>query len=484
MPFIFSTYLVCVPETEEHRERELKFDVGVDWRLPDLTVLTPPGGSVQRDTAHFETTYFDTAARDLLGSRITLRRRAGDADTGWHLKVPAGEARTEIRLPATGRGLPAELREVTRGVRAGAALTPLATLTTEREIHRLLDESGSALAEIVVDDVTALAVREVGVTRHWREVEVELLDGDERLLKKAASWLTKRGAAPSPSSSKLARAVDGDTGKPRDAATLSGLVGAYLDAQADAIVRGDLDLRRGRTAVHATRVGTRRYRSVLRVLGSIFDAERADALDADLAWFAGALGAVRDLQVLRAHLGDMIAELPPELVVGPVAERIRAALDAEEEQAATRLAALMRTKRYFGLLGQLRAWREELPVAADEPAEGVAGYLAKAERHVRRTLKAVPKGAGRDEALHRVRKSAKRARYVAELSTPELGKHARRAVKRMKKTQQRLGLRQDRIVAAGFLQRVAPAAAALGEDTFTYGLLYERELARAAAVPG
>jgi CHAD domain-containing protein len=473
-----------VPDTEEHLERELKFDVAADWLLPDLARLTPPGGSVQHETAHLETTYFDTAARHLLGSRLTLRLRAGDTDAGWQLKVPAGDARTEIRLPATGRVVPAELREATRGVRAGATLTPLATLTTAREIHRLLDESGSPQAEIVVDEVTAMSVREVGVTRHWREVEVELVEGDERLLSKAARWLTKQGAVRSSSSSKLAHAVDADTGKPRDTTTLSGLVEAYLDAQADAIVRGDIDLRLGHAAVHATRVGTRRYRSVLRVLGGIFEPGRAEALDAELAWFAGALGEVRDLQVLQAHLADSLAELTPELVVGPVAQRIHEAIAAEEQAASTRLAALMRTRRYFALLALLRAWRAELPVATDGPAEDIAGYLAKAERSVRRRLKAVPTGTGRDEALHDARKAAKRARYIAELSTPELGKTARLTANRMKATQERLGLRQDRIVAAGFLRRVAPAAAASGQDTFTYGLLYERELSRAAAVTG
>ena len=468
--------------TEEVRERELKFDVAADWQLPDPSGLTPPEGSVQHASAHLETTYFDTAAHDLLRSRLTLRRRTGDSDAGWQLKVPDGDARTEIRLSLAGRGVPAELRQATHGVRSGAALNPLATLTTARDIHRLLDDDGTPLAEIVVDAVTALEIRDVGVTRRWREVEVELIEGDERLLDQVARWLTKRGATPSPSSSKLARAVDIESHKPRDTTSLSGLVGAYLDAQADAIIRGDIDLRRGRTAVHPTRVGTRRYRSVLRELGGLFEPERAAALDAELAWFAGSLGAVRDRQVLRAHLDDAVGELPAELVAGPVVERIHETLSAEEAEAAARLAAVMRTKRYFALLAELRAWREQLPVVTDAPVEDIARYIAKAERRVRRRIKAVPSGDGHDAALHGARKAAKRARYVAELSPPELGKHARRVEKRMKKTQGRLGLRQDRIVAADFLRRTATAASATGEDGFTYGLLYERELARAAAV--
>jgi CHAD domain-containing protein len=466
---------------EEHRERELKFDVTAGWQLPDPSGL-PSVGSVQRGSARLETTYFDTAERHLLRQRLTLRRRTGDADAGWQLKVPAGAARTEVRLPLGGRGIPAELRDATLGVRGGAALRPLATLVTDREIHRLLGGDGTPLAEIVVDAVTALQLGDVGITRRWREVEVELVDGDEALLGKVARWLVKHGADASPSSSKFARAVDADRGKPRDMTALSGLVGGYLDAQTDAIVVGDIALRRGQEVIHPTRVGTRRYRSVLRVLGALFDRQRAAALDAELAWFANGLGAVRDVQVLRKHLEAALADVSPELVMGPVAERIAEQLADDEADAARRLATLMRSRRYYALLTELRAWREQLPVVADEPVENVARHLAKAERKYTSRLHAVPDGAGHDIALHRARKAAKRARYVAELAGPQVGKHAERVEKRMKGAQDRLGLHQDCIVAADFLRRLGAAVSSMGENGFTYGVLHERELARAREI--
>ena len=55
----------------------------------------------------------------------------------------------------------------------------------------------------------------------------------------------------------------------------------------------------------------------------------------------------------------------------------------------------------------------------------MARYLDRAERTVRKRLKKVPDGEGHAEALHRARKAAKRARYVAEMSEPELGGRAR-----------------------------------------------------------
>jgi CHAD domain-containing protein len=464
---------------EEHRERELKFDVPPDWQLPDPAALVT--GRVERRTVHLESTYYDSANLDLLRNRLTLRSRGGDEDAGWHLKVPQGDARTEIRLPANGRRtVPAELRDATQGVRAGAALKPIARLVTERDVHRLVDRLGRPLAEIVVDSVTATQLGDVARISKWREVEVELVKGDERLLQRTARWLRKRDAKPSASGSKLARAMNVVQSKPRDLSMMSGLAGVYLDEQTDVLVRSDIALRRGRNVVHETRVATRRYRSILRELSHMFDEARATALDADLKWYADALGTVRDRHVLREHLDEALAELPPELVLGPVTARIHQMLTAEEADAAARLAAVMRTKRYYALLAELRAWRDELPIVSDRPAAEIASYVRKAERKVGKRIAKAPEGAGHDAAMHRARKAAKRARYIAELARPELGSRAKTARRRMKKTQQELGLRQDAVVAAEFLRRAGAAAAGAGENGFSFGLLYERELNRAA----
>jgi CHAD domain-containing protein len=466
---------VANDSADEQRERELKFDVPDGWQLPDPARLVATGGTVLRESVELETTYFDTVGGDLLRNRLTLRRRTGDSDVGWQLKVPDGDARVEIRLPLGGRGMPTQLRDATFGVRAGAALNPVATLRTDREIHRLVDGEGIAHAEIVVDS----ELLEFAVTRHWREVEVELIDGDGRFLRRAARWLEKQGATTSTSGSKLARALAAEPSAARDDDTLAGLVGNYLDRCRERIVREDVDLRRGHDTVHATRTATRRYRSVLRAFGSVLDADRAAALDGELAWFAAGLGVVRDLQVLRARLKAVLAELPPELVLGPVSARIQNTLAGEFAQAEAELEKLMRSRRYFALLRELAAWHEQLPVAGDAPAADVARVLKKAERKVRRRLRTGAQAADADAAMHRARKAAKRARYVAELARPELDGRARAAAKRLKKLQRRLGDRQDGVVAAAFLRRLGAAAGTAGENGFTFGLMYERERRRA-----
>src|SRR5674476_553116 len=81
-----------------YSEVERKFDVDPGALLPDLSgaaVAVSEGVESQLDA-----TYFDTADTRLARQRITLRRRTGGDDAGWHLKLPAGQdERTEVRLP-------------------------------------------------------------------------------------------------------------------------------------------------------------------------------------------------------------------------------------------------------------------------------------------------------------------------------------------------------------------------------------------------
>jgi hypothetical protein len=69
------------------------------------------------------------------------------------------------------------------------------------------------------------------------------------------------------------------------------LVKDFLDAQFDALVVGDQAIRDGRLEfIHPTRVATRRYRTVLRDMGHLFDSSVALVLDESLRWYARKLG--------------------------------------------------------------------------------------------------------------------------------------------------------------------------------------------------
>src|SRR5215472_14007859 len=104
----------------DYLEIEQKFDVNEDFEQPDFGALrdvldedVTAGAPVRHQ---LRATYFDTPDERLAASKITLRRRTGGTDEGWHLKLPAGQdARSELREPLSAgpadaaRGVPERL---------------------------------------------------------------------------------------------------------------------------------------------------------------------------------------------------------------------------------------------------------------------------------------------------------------------------------------------------------------------------------------
>ncbi len=374
------------------------------------------------------------------------------------------------------------------GTVAGRPLTQVASVTTERSVTRLLDSDGQRLAEIDDDTVHASAPGEFSVTAStWREVEVELGDDEVELLYALGKRLRRAGARPSASASKLARALpeteSAPTRKRRSRPRAGDVVGDYIAEQQRVMLAGDLALRRGDDSViHPTRVATRRLRSTLRVYGRLFDAERAGALDAELRWYAGLLGEVRDRQVLRRRLDTMVGQLDDTLRLGPVKARIDKELTREQAGHWKTLVAELDGDRYLALLGAVTTWigRPPLTKTAEMPSATLAKLVHQAERKVARRLKAG--NASEDvHLLHQARKAAKRARYAAEAARPVIGKKAAKAeAKRYEKLQDLLGEHQDSALSAQFLRRLgSKAGTTRGEIGFAFGVLYEREAANA-----
>ena len=85
-------------------EVERKFDAETADALASLDPVAVLGGRVSAEPEDrlLEAVYFDTPDLRLLGEKVTLRRRSGGPDAGWHLKLPAGaDRREEVRLPLT-----------------------------------------------------------------------------------------------------------------------------------------------------------------------------------------------------------------------------------------------------------------------------------------------------------------------------------------------------------------------------------------------
>jgi len=85
-------------------------------------------------------------------------------------------------------------------------------------------------------------------------------------------------------------------------------------------------------------------------------------------------------------------------------------------------------------------------------------------------------GQSTDAALHEARKAAKRARYASEAMTLAIGKKARRFATQMKKVQSVLGDHQDAVIARQVERELGISAHLAGENAFSYGLLYGRDV--------
>ena len=339
-------------------EREAKWDVDERFVVPDLDQIVD-GATVSHDSVDLISTYFDTADGDLRACGILVRRRDGDDDSGWQVKLPAKDGRIELHWPLSDRP-PVELTNLLIGVTSGRPLSELATIRTTRERYRIsTPERKAVLAELVDDHVRASVGDRLLA---WREVEVELGSADEppeRLTKK----LTAAGARPSPHASKLEHAVSFRDQRPapaRDSALTE-----YLTAQIDQIIAGDVGLRRRQDPIHDTRVAIRRLRSSLRVFRAALDQARIGDMDVELKWFAGLLGEVRDCQVQQRRFSAALDDIPDEMVLGPVRSRIHRDLRSIELPARTDVDEAMSGERYLTLMAMFRRWRIDPPLLAN-----------------------------------------------------------------------------------------------------------------------
>ncbi|TXL88988.1 CYTH and CHAD domain-containing protein [Streptomyces sp. IB2014 016-6] len=475
--------------------------------LPDLTKVRAVSAVTARGVTELDAVYHDTPDLRLTAGSLTLRRRTGGADEGWHLKFPVGDGvRDEIRAPLSDT-LPGELAALVRSRVRGAELTPVVRLRTSRDTSLLVDEAGRTLAEVAVDTVRAERRSGSGAgtgtgTAEWTEIEVELADdGDPALLDAVEKVLRKAGVRPASASSKLARALaetapaaegagPGKRAKtdPRRApATAGDHVLAYVREQADAIVSYDPAVRRDLPdSVHQLRVATRRMRSAFRTYKKVLDRDATRPIGAELKWLAGELGVDRDQEVLAERLTAGVEAHDTTLLLGPVHARLRIWDAAGRTDARDRTLTVLDSARYLRLLDSVAALLADPPLldgAGRKPAKVLPRAVVKDyERlagRVEHALRLAP-GEERDLALHDARKAAKRARYAADAAEPALGKSAKRFSKRMKAVQSVLGDHQDSVVARDALRDLAVQAHAAGESAFTWGLLYGEEESRAA----
>jgi CHAD domain-containing protein len=490
----------------EITETERKYEAPREAALPDLAGLPDVAAESDPEQQTLRAQYYDTDDLRLLRHGITLRRRTGGSDAGWHLKLPlGGDSRSEIRLPPgrSSRQVPAELAALVRAFTRGAELRPVARIDTVRQRQVLLDGAGDSLAEVADDDVSAQAMGDPATPSRWHEVEVELTRGGPRLLDAADRRLRAAGLRPAGRQAKLERALADQL----SAARLSGgpppppangrpgptprspaadVVMAYARAQVRALMSYDPLVRRDvPDSVHQMRIATRRLRSMLRSFGHVLRSDELALLGGELRWLGDVLGTARDAEVLDAHLRGTLEEMPPELVMGPAAARVRVHFAPVEAQARSAVLEALDSERYLALLDGLDRLLADPPLAAEAgrpAAEVLLPEVRRARRRLRRRMRRArrtPTGPDRDAALHEARKAAKHARYSAEAVSQAFGKPARRFAKRVQKVQSALGDHHDGVVARAAIRELGVEAHLAGENAFTFGVLYEQDACRA-----
>ncbi|OXM69984.1 CYTH and CHAD domain-containing protein [Amycolatopsis vastitatis] len=473
-------------------ERERKYEIVAGSGVPRLVGVA--GVESQDDPVEqvLDASYYDTEGFRLARSGITLRRRVGGSDAGWHLKLPvSADERQELQLPLGGDAhkVPGRLRRLVRAYTLGEKLVPIAHLRTDRFAHRLAGDGGRTIAVLTDDHVTGEAGGPAARLDEWRELELELDPGtDPGRLEEFDRALAEAGASASPWPSKLRRLI-GDRvpspprrGKKPSAGdvVLTSLREHYGRlCRADVGVRLDVD-----DSVHQMRVATRKLRSTLRTFGSVVDERDTAPVVAELKWLGQQLSPARDTEVSEERLGEQLDGVPSELVFGPLRQYLTRYFAREAEEARTRAMAALTGKRYLALLRALDAVLEEPPLTAKarKPAKAALRKpLRKAARKLSRAQAATRGLAGGEleHALHDVRKKAKRARYAADTVKPVYGKKVRKWRKNVKAVQVTLGEHQDTVVGREVLHHLTVAGHGEGQNTFTFGMLYAQDAGRA-----
>lgn len=441
-------------EIKETLERELKLRAGPEFELPEL-------GGEAIEPRVFDSTYYDTRDHRLARHGVTLRYRIENRKGLWQLKLPQGDARLELEAKGTPAAPPDELLSLLPAYLRGEPPLPLARLRTKRTGVRAQG------AEIVYDEVTVVDQRRI--PRSFEELEVELIEGDEKALRRIEKALRRAGAADGESRPKVFQALDlvfeAEPIESVDDGSAGAALAAELRRQYEQLLAHDPGVRLGTDSeeLHDFRVATRRLRAFLRAGRELLDEEWSLPLREELRWLGGELGPSRDLDVLVEHLRSEVADLAEDAEAGRALIEV---LERDREAVRQQVIDVLNDERYFALFDRL-----EQPPALVEAGVTLKQIQRAEHRRLRRALRDLAADSP-DEQLHEARIKVKRARYAAELRGDAS------YVKAAKALQDVLGEHQDAVVAQERLRSLAarePAAAVAA------GRLIERESSRAAS---
>ncbi|MBI9000934.1 CYTH and CHAD domain-containing protein [Corynebacterium sp. CCM 9185] len=508
--------------TREFFEVEAKFSVTDDTEIPDLTGISGVTGVADTAVHELSAVYYDTGDLRLTRSKITLRRRTGGTDAGWHAKLPGDGGRRELHHELTDEDahtVPEALIDPVRAIVRDLPLIPIARVDNERHESTLTDSGGTGCAEFCDDHVTAWSLLPGGDRTTWREWEIELsdayagTDAGADLIESATELFRTAGAAPSASPSKLVAAL----GDSLDTAPTPPRVAELAPDSAEAGVLAalahnyrrllDYDPRVRRDewdSVHQMRVATRELRSHLETFDGVMDGDSYRGTARGLRELAAVLGTARDAEVVAERFRELTAHEETEVVSPESAAALVDSVRADYRDAHARVVDYLDSPDYLRLLAELEelladppfrektAGEAENDSSADTAAEVLLEHLGHAYKklltrhdHAMSVWEddSVPLRE-REENIHRIRKAAKKLRYSAEAVGAATGLKTKHLYKACSRMQSVLGDFQDAVTSRDILLAKAEQARAAdgGADTFLHGLLYQRELSNGEKV--
>ena len=290
-----------------------------------------------------------------------------------------------------------------------------------------------------------------------------------------------------------------------DPSSPAAAVVSALRAQRDAIIAWEPRVRADEfDSVHQLRVATREMRSLLETFEGILDGEVLQPLEQQLKETAAVLGLARDAEVVEERFVELLDTDDTGMIDTTTATHVGHDMRADYDSAHAEIVAMLDSERFLDMLDDIDRLLANPPVMVgettaevegDQPSEGgdaeadsreiLLEHLTDAFKKVTKRDKLVSKHYHdtelslheRENYVHDVRKAVKKLRY-ATAAADAAGIETGRLAKAAKNLQTVLGEFQDAVTARDHILRLAEQARERGEDTLSYGILYQRELAR------
>jgi CHAD domain-containing protein len=262
--------------------------------------------------------------------------------------------------------------------------------------------------------------------------------------------------------------------------TAGDVLRAYLAEQSNAFLAQLPRLRQDKPeAAHKLRVACRRTRSALRTFRPLLDQEWADGLSGQIAALTDVIAPERDIEVVRDRLLGALEHYGTEdagvLRAHTLLDRILARDYAAAHDATL---ATLAGPGFHALADRIALAPQAVAGSAGsaqdrlaQSAECVLPPLVRAEFAQAARRSGTVGQQGPDEPWHRLRISAKRTRYAAEVCVPVIGIPAEAFAAQLGRLTEELGRQQDAAVAGETVLRAAQSPRIATSTGFVLGRL-------------